>query len=71
MVKTVWYELLGGEGASKAVANDGVNERPCFGIFPDKDIAEEIAGFLWSVGSGNIEIIEVEADWARAVEKKN
>lgn len=69
MVK--WYELLGGEGASNAVASDGVTDRPCFGIFPDKDIAEEIAGFLWSVGSGNIEIIEVEADWSRAIEKKD
>lgn len=66
-----WYELLGGEGASNAVASDGVTDRPCFGIFPDKDIAEEIAGFLWSVGSGNIEIIEVEADWSRAIEKKD
>lgn len=70
-MKSIWYELLGADGTSNAIANDGVIERPCFGIFPDKDIAEEIAGFLWSVGSGNIEIIEVEADWARAVEKKN
>ena len=66
-----WYELLGADGTSNAVASDGVTDRPCFGIFPDKDIAEEIAGFLWSVGSGNIEIIEVEADWSRAIEKKD
>lgn len=70
-MKKVWYELLGADGTNKAVANDGVTTRPCFGIFPDKDIAEEISGFLWSVGSGDIEIIEVEADWAQAVEKKS
>lgn len=29
------------------------------------------SGFLWSVGSGDIEIIEVEADCAQAIEKKN
>lgn len=46
---------------------DGSIDRPCYGIFPAKDTAEDVAEYFATVGR-ETEIVEVEADWWKAVE---
>lgn len=56
------YELLGTDEFRDA---DGEVNRPCYGIFPARDIAEEVAEYFVTVGRPT-ELVAVRADWPRA-----
>lgn len=63
-MKRTWYELRGTE---EFIDAGGTVDRACYGLFPARDTAEEIADYFMTVGI-DVEIIEIEADWSRAVE---
>lgn len=62
MVRT-WYQLL---GSDRFVDEGGEVDRPCYGIFPARDTAEDVADYFMTIGV-DTEIVEVRADWTRAV----
>jgi hypothetical protein len=63
-LKRIWYELL---SRKEFVDAGGTIDRACFGIFPAKDRAEEIASYFEMLGE-EVEIVEVEADWNKALD---
>jgi hypothetical protein len=65
-MKRVWWMILGMDRFTDA---DGSIDRPCYGIFPAQDTAEEVAEYFATVGT-ETEIVEVEADWSKAVAKE-
>ena len=65
-MKRTWWIILGMDRFTDA---DGSVDRPCYGIFPAKDTAKEVAEYFATVGTKN-EVVEVEADWSKAVAKE-
>lgn len=65
-MRRIWWMILGTDRFTDA---DGSVDRPCYGIFPARDTAEEVAGYFATVGT-ETEIVEVEADWSRAVARE-
>lgn len=61
MIRT-WYQLFGTDEFMDA---DGSTDRPCYGIFPARDTAEDVADYFLTLGCGT-EIVEVQADWTKA-----
>lgn len=61
-MKRVWWQLFGDD---RFVDADGSIDRPCYGIFPAKDTAEEVAGYFATVGV-KTDIVAVTADWTKA-----
>lgn len=61
MVRT-WYQLF---GKDEFVDEGGEVDRPCYGIFPARDTAEDVADYFLTLGR-DTEIVEVKADWTRA-----
>lgn len=61
MIRT-WYQLFGTDEFMDA---DGSIDRPCYGIFPARDTAEDVADYFLTLGH-DTEIVEVQADWTKA-----
>lgn len=61
MIRT-WYQLL---GTDEFIDADGSIDRPCYGIFPARDTAEDVADYFLTLGH-DTEIVEVQADWTKA-----
>lgn len=61
MIRT-WYQLF---GTDEFVDADGSIDRPCYGIFPALDTAEDVADYFLTLGH-DTEIVEVQADWTKA-----
>lgn len=61
MIRT-WYQLF---GTDTFVDADGSIDRPCYGIFPARDTAEDVADYFLTLGH-DTEIVEVQADWTKA-----
>lgn len=62
-MKRIWWMIL---GSDRFVDADGSVDRPCLGIFPARDTAESVAEYFATIGE-KTEIVEVEADWSKAV----
>lgn len=62
-MKRTWYQL---NGMNKFLDVDGTVDRPCYGIFPAEDTAQEVAECFATIGV-ETELIEVEADWSQAI----
>ena len=65
-MRRVWWMLL---GMDRFIDADGSEDRPCYGIFPARDTAEEVSEYFATVGT-ETEIVEVEADWSKALESE-
>lgn len=57
-MKRTWYQL---NGMDEFLDVDGTVDRPCYGIFPAEDTAQEVAEYFATIGV-ETELIEVEAD---------
>lgn len=64
-MKRIWYELV---GKDEFIDEGGTVDHPCYGLFPARDTAEEVADYFMTVGT-DVEVVAVEADWTRAVEQ--
>lgn len=62
-MKRTWYQL---NGMDEFLDVDGTVDRPCYGIFPAEDTAQEVAEHFATIGV-ETELIEVEADWSKAI----
>lgn len=62
-MKRTWYQL---NGMDKFLDVDGTVDRPCYGIFPAEDTAQEVTEYFATIGV-ETELIEVEADWSKAI----
>jgi hypothetical protein len=62
-MKRTWYQL---NGMDEFLDIDGTVDRPCYGIFPAEDTAQEVAEYFATI-SIETELIEVEADWSKAI----
>lgn len=62
-MKRTWYQL---NGMDEFLDVDGTVDRPCYGIFPAEDTAQEVAEYFATI-SVETELIEVEADWSKAI----
>ena len=62
-MKRTWYQL---NGMDEFLDVDGTVDRPCYGIFPAEDTAQEVAEYFATIGI-ETDLIEVEADWSKAI----
>ena len=62
-MKRTWYQL---NGMDEFLDVDGTVDRPCYGIFPAEDTAQEVAEYFATIGI-ETKLIEVEADWSKAI----
>lgn len=57
-----WWMLL---GMNEFCDADGEVDRPCYGIFPAEDTAQEVEEYFRSVGV-ETKIVKLRADWTKA-----
>lgn len=62
-MKRTWYQL---NGMDEFLDVDGTVDRPCYGIFPAEDTAQEVEEYFATIGV-ETELIEVEADWSKTI----